>query len=69
MVQPTPIDSMNVDPNEEVVLDRKHRSPLQLAIRRFLKNKLAIVRSYRLFHHYLYGRFCTIFNRSRSYRT
>ncbi|WP_371812475.1 oligopeptide ABC transporter permease [Sporosarcina sp. Marseille-Q4063] len=43
MVQPTPIDSMNVDPNEEVVLDRKHRSPLQLAMRRFLKNKLAIV--------------------------
>ncbi|QUW24094.1 ABC transporter permease [Sporosarcina sp. Marseille-Q4063] len=34
---------MNVDPNEEVVLDRKHRSPLQLAMRRFLKNKLAIV--------------------------
>jgi peptide/nickel transport system permease protein len=43
MVQPTPIDSMSVDPNEEVVLDRKHRSPLQLAMRRFLKNKLAIV--------------------------
>jgi peptide/nickel transport system permease protein len=43
MVQPTPIDSMSVDPNEEVVFDRKHRSPLQLAIRRFLKNKLAIV--------------------------
>ena len=43
MVQPTPIDSMNVDPNEDMVLDRKHRSPLQLATRRFLKNKLAIV--------------------------
>jgi peptide/nickel transport system permease protein len=43
MVQPTPIDSMNVEPNEEVVLDRKHRSPLQLAMRRFLKNKLAIL--------------------------
>jgi peptide/nickel transport system permease protein len=43
MIQPTPIDSMSVDPNEEVVLDRKHRSPLQLAMRRFLKNKLAIV--------------------------
>ncbi len=43
MVQPTPIDSMSVDPNEEVVLDRKHRSPLQLAMRRFLKNKLAIL--------------------------
>ena len=43
MVQPTPIDSMSVDPNEEVILDRKHRSPLQLAMRRFLKNKLAIV--------------------------
>ncbi|WP_210470458.1 oligopeptide ABC transporter permease [Sporosarcina sp. 6E9] len=34
---------MSVDPNEEVVLDRKHRSPLQLAMRRFLKNKLAIL--------------------------
>lgn len=43
MVQPTPIDSMSVNPNEEVILDRKHRSPLQLAMRRFLKNKLAIV--------------------------
>ncbi len=43
MVQPTPIDTMNLDPNEEVVSDRKHRSPLQLAMRRFLKNKLAIV--------------------------
>lgn len=43
MVQPTPIDAMNVDPNEDMVLDRKHRSPLQLATRRFLKNKLAIV--------------------------
>ena len=42
MVQPSSGDTLQIDPLDEQS-NREHKSPFQLSVRRFLKNKLAIV--------------------------
>ena len=46
-------NAIQIESKVDVQPDRKHRSPLQLSLRRFMKNKLAISWYYCLICNYL----------------